>query len=88
MYDFIYEMRVRRVGSMFVSIESPEGHSSMAGMSGDPANALTTRTTVQGDATGMLHLHDVIELIYRHIFDDFIKQLIENIKQINVIISK
>jgi hypothetical protein len=41
---------------MFVSIERPEGHSSMEGMSGDPANAPTTRTLVQGDTDGMLHL--------------------------------
>lgn len=41
---------------MFVSIEEPEGHSLMEGMSGDPANAPTTRTSVQGDADGMLRL--------------------------------
>ncbi|EFA00348.1 hypothetical protein TcasGA2_TC003188 [Tribolium castaneum] len=43
---------------MFVSIKKPEGHSSMEGMSGDPANAPTTRTLVQGDTNtdGMLHL--------------------------------
>lgn len=48
---------VGRVGrNVCVHRERPEGHSS-AGMSGDPANAATaTRTLVQGDHAGMLHL--------------------------------